>query len=151
MSKIPAKKGWNEIKAYNLHNKAEALTDGVIGYKGCISTYGRTSHSKRVTLVLDLEQNKFVDHVGIWNNTSNQLDFVELSFCTIDADGKEVWSKPEKFEPEYNEKLGKHIQKLPFPVKKEVRKIQVVCQNHKPMSLVIFELKLFDQADPVKK
>ncbi len=146
MSKIPAKKGWNEIKVFNHHFKPEALTDGHLNYKGYVSTYAWSSHGKRLIFVLDVKKQQYVDQIAIWNNTSNQIEKVEITCGVEDKDGNIVWDKPASYVPEFDPAIKTKIIPLYYPVKKDVRKIKVVCSNHKPLSLAVFEMKLLDRA-----
>ena len=142
-SNIPAQKGWNEIKAFNIHNKPEALYDGLKNYKGYISTYAWSAHRKRIEVVIDVQSQQYVEKIAIWNNTSNQIETVDISFAVEDQNGKIVWSKAEQFVPEFAPEVGKKIIPLYYPVKKDVRKIKILCTNRKPLCLAIFELEVF--------
>ncbi|MBE6358256.1 MAG: DUF4838 domain-containing protein [Lentisphaerae bacterium] len=142
MSKIPAKKGWNEIKAFNHHFKPEALYDGHLNYKGYVSTYAWSSHGKRLIFVLDVKKQQYVDQIAIWNNTSNQIEKVEITCGVEDKDGNIVWDKPASYVPEFDPAIKTKIIPLYYPVKKDVRKIKVVCSNHRPIALAVFEMRL---------
>ena len=149
-SDIPAKQGcWNEIKAFHYHNKASALTDGHLNYKGYVTTYGCTKHRKRLTFVLDLKKSRYVDQAVLWNNTSNQIENLEIYAGTEGKEGAIVWSEPAKFVPTFDPAIKTRIIPLYFPVKKVVRKLKIVCSNYAPMALAVFELKLLN-ASPMQ-
>ena len=146
MSKIPAKKGWNEIAVFNHHFKPEALYDGKINYHGYVGTYAWSAHGKRLIFVLDVKKQQYVDQIAIWNNTSNQIEKVEISCGVEDKDGRIVWDKPASYVPEFDPAIKTRIIPLYYPVKKDIRKIKIVCSNHRPLSLAVFELKIFNNA-----
>ena len=90
-----------------------------------------------------MQKQQHVGQIAIWNNTSNQIEELQISCGTESSDGKIIWGAPEKFVPEFDPEVGKKIIPLYFPIKKDVRKIKILCCNRKPMSLAIFELELF--------
>ena len=145
-SNIPAQKGWNEIKVFNIHNKPEALYDGIKDYKGYISTYAWTSHRKRIEVIIDVQKQQYVEEIAVWNNTSNQIETIDISCGVEDASGNIVWDKTVQYVPEFDKKVGKRIIPLYFPIKKDVRKIKILCCNRKPITLAIFELEVFKTA-----
>ncbi|MBR7130527.1 MAG: DUF4838 domain-containing protein [Lentisphaeria bacterium] len=148
VSNIPAKKNsWNEIKSFHIHNNASALSDGVLNYgKGCVKTYGCSGHHKRITFVLDIGKNQYVDQAAVFTDIAYRSESIEYSCGIEDKDGKIIWSKPEKFIPKFDLKSKNRIFPLSLPVKKEIRKLKIVCANFKPICLIVFELKLHDSS-----
>ncbi len=144
VSNIPAKKNsWNEIKTFHIHNKVSALSDGVLNYgTGCVKTYGCSGHHKRITFVLDLEKTQYVDQAALFSDIAYRSENIEYSCGTEDKDGSIIWSKPEKFVPEFDLKSKNRIFPIYLPVKKEIRKLKIVCANFTPICLIVFELKL---------